>query len=192
MGKHRHALSRADVVGAALRNVMRDGEPGLGVQRVAASLGIRAPSLYNHVASQEELRAAVAIEGWRMLSEALHGALRSDAAKQDPVLAVASAFRKFAKAQPGLYQLMSVARVEHDDAAFRPVADGLFLVFAQAFAPQALSQDQFVHAIRALRAAVHGFVHLEINGQFGMPYDVDLSFEWMVCALKPVVAQTRH
>ena len=30
--------------------------------------------------------------------------------------------------------------------------------------------------IRALRASVHGFVHLELGGGFGLPDDIDDSF----------------
>jgi len=41
------------------------------------------------------------------------------------------------------------------------------------------SPDQ-AHAIRALRAAVHGFVVLERNGQFTMSADVDESFSRLV------------
>jgi hypothetical protein len=33
-----------------------------------------------------------------------------------------------------------------------------------------------VPLIRALRASVHGFVHLELSGGFGLPDDVDDSF----------------
>ena len=37
-----------------------------------------------------------------------------------------------------------------------------------------------VHAIRALRASLHGFVALEAAGGFGMPEDVDESFRRLV------------
>jgi hypothetical protein len=34
-----------------------------------------------------------------------------------------------------------------------------------------------------MRSAVHGFVALESAGGFGIPLDVDDSFEWLVSAL---------
>ena len=34
--------------------------------------------------------------------------------------------------------------------------------------------------MRAVRAAVHGFVVLELGGGFGMPEDVDASFTFLV------------
>jgi hypothetical protein len=40
-----------------------------------------------------------------------------------------------------------------------------------------------IDATRALRAGLHGFITLEALGGFGMPRDVDASFEAMVAAL---------
>ena len=43
------AITRADVVDAAIRVLERGGIEALGTKRVAAELGIRTPSLYHHV-----------------------------------------------------------------------------------------------------------------------------------------------
>ena len=40
-----------------------------------------------------------------------------------------------------------------------------------------LHGDDAVDAIRALRAVLHGFVTLEAQGGFGLPADVDRSFD---------------
>jgi hypothetical protein len=37
--------------------------------------------------------------------------------------------------------------------------------------------------VRAYRSALHGFVSLEVNGGFGLPQDVDESFEALVAVL---------
>ena len=46
-----------------------------------------------------------------------------------------------------------------------------------------LDRREGIHAIRALRSTVHGFAALEIAGGFGIPLDVDKSFDWLVSAL---------
>ena len=46
-----------------------------------------------------------------------------------------------------------------------------------------LRGDDLVHATRVLRACLHGFVSLEERGDFGMPHDVDASFDLLVQAL---------
>jgi len=46
-----------------------------------------------------------------------------------------------------------------------------------------LDRREGIHAIRAMRSAVHGFAALEIAGGFGIPLDVDKSFDWLVSSL---------
>ena len=46
-----------------------------------------------------------------------------------------------------------------------------------------LSGDAAVDATRMFRAAVHGFITLEAAGGFGLPRDVDRSFDQMVAGL---------
>ena len=40
--------------------------------------------------------------------------------------------------------------------------------------------DQTVDAVRAFRSAVHGVVLLELEGGFGLPRDLDASFDVLV------------
>jgi len=44
----------------------------------------------------------------------------------------------------------------------------------------AASDEQTVHATRAVRSALHGFVTLEAAGGFGLPQDVDESYNRLV------------
>jgi AcrR family transcriptional regulator len=53
-------LSRARIHRTALRIVDADGLAGLSMRKLAAELGVRAPSLYGHVASKDDLLHAVA------------------------------------------------------------------------------------------------------------------------------------
>src|SRR6266702_261295 len=53
-------LSRARIHQTALRILDADGLAGLSMRKLAAELGVRAPSLYGHVASKDELLHAVA------------------------------------------------------------------------------------------------------------------------------------
>jgi Tetracyclin repressor-like, C-terminal domain len=43
-----------------------------------------------------------------------------------------------------------------------------------------LDEDETVHATRAVRSALHGFVVLEAAGGFGLPQDVDESYARLV------------
>ena len=51
-----------------------------------------------------------------------------------------------------------------------------------------LPEERAVDAIRAVRSAIHGFVSLELMGGFGLPDDVDHSFEVLVRLLVAGIA----
>ena len=51
-----------------------------------------------------------------------------------------------------------------------------------------LDGDDAIDAIRAYRAALHGFVSLEANHGFAFPDDVDRSFDRLVRALVRAVS----
>lgn len=63
------SLSTASVVDGAMRVVDSEGPGALGFNRVARELGIKPPSLYNHVADAGDLRRRVAIRGWERYAE---------------------------------------------------------------------------------------------------------------------------
>jgi hypothetical protein len=98
------------------------------------------------------------------------------------VLAMAQAHREFLKAHPGLAEATVAAPPKKDrvwiEATERVVNTCLLIL--QAYG---LGHDDALHALRGIRSAVHGFATLERNGGFGLPLDVDQSFEWMVAAL---------
>jgi hypothetical protein len=52
-----------------------------------------------------------------------------------------------------------------------------------------LRDDDAVDATRALRSGLHGFVSLESSGGFGLPVDVDRSFERLVGGLLAALSQ---
>jgi len=180
MGRKRGvALGREDVIQAAIACVDAEGPGALGIKRVAQALAIQPPSLYHHVSNNEELVRLVTIEGWRQLGNAL--ADRPQAATpRAGIEALAWTFRRFVTEHPGWYQVMSETRLPQDDADFIPVATRIMQDFAEALAPFGISGSAVVHTVRMLRASIHGFVLLELSGQFGMPYAADESFQWMV------------
>lgn len=165
------ALTRQDVLDAGLDVVETQGASALGTAAVAGVLGIRPPSIYHHFAGNEALAYAVAVEGWRRLVASL------PAPGPDLTLrALAHAYRQFALDHPALYRLMT-------STPFDPADPALLAVWAraaQALAALDLEPREALHALRGLRAALHGFVHLELAGQVRLGVPADESFEWLV------------
>lgn len=177
----RAGLSTAAVVDAALAVVDEHGLDALTLASVASRTGVAAPSLYKHVrnrdALQQKLSAVATAEMADALSAAAAGRARADALR-----AVAAAYREYALDHPGRYP--ATQRVPDSTDPFHVAAGerAVHAVYA-VLRGYDIDGDDAVDATRMLRSALHGFVSLEISGGFGMPQDIDRSFDRLVTSL---------
>ncbi len=175
----RAGLTSAKVIAAAVR--LADEDPGpLTLKQVAARLGVREPSLYQHVAGLEGLRRGVARHAKRELAAVLTAAAVGRAG-DEAVGAMAQALRTWAHAHPGQYRAAERAPAAGDGDDERASAQAVAVV-AQVLAGYGLAGDHLVDAVRFLRAALHGFIRLEASGGFGMSRPAGASFEQLVAA----------
>ena len=143
--------------------------------RLAERLGVRAPSLYNHVNGRTELLRLLMLRGLGGLGDAI-AAAAAGLAGEDALRATAHAYRAYALANPGCYEAMLAAPDDGDREAGEAAARLLALLGAILRAWQ-LDEQQTIDAIRVLRSALHGFVALERGGGFALARDLDVSFE---------------
>jgi AcrR family transcriptional regulator len=171
----RPGLNRGKIVRAAaeLLDAASGGEVTLA--QVAARLGVRTPSLYNHIAGQEELRRGLALLGMRELGERI-GRAAIGKSSDEAILAIAHAYRAFARERPGLY-LATLRAPEPDDLELLAATGEILDVLRLILEPYGLSDEDEVHVMRALRSLAHGFVSLELAGGFGIPVNLDESFQ---------------
>lgn len=173
-------LSQHDVVQAAIYCLEKEGEKSLGVNRIARELGIKPPSVYNHVKGNTELYRLVAIEGNRLLGQHFQKHLPQGKNVQEQLFEMAIAFRGFIHQHPHLYLVMTNTVLEQDDPDFVTVQKETIGVFLKVLSPLKLDETEQIHFVRALRAAVHGFSILEVKKQFGMPFEIEESFKYLV------------
>jgi AcrR family transcriptional regulator len=177
MGRKR-GLSGEDVMVAARALADERGINAMSLTSVAERLDIATPSLYNHVGGLAELRRLLALEGARELDQRI-AATTAQHRGTDALRSVAVAYRAFAKEHPGLYEALLPAPGPDDDelasAMAQPVARLAGVLHAMG-----ADQSQAVHLIRALRSTLHGFVTLERDSGFGLPVNVDESFDTAV------------
>lgn len=180
----RAGLSREGVTALALRVVDGGGTQGfadLTLAKVAAAAGVATPSLYKHVGSLADLRRAVALVAVNDLTRATAAATIGRSGP-DALSALAWAVRDFAREHPGRYaaiQLSPDLGAADDDPLSLAGAETIAVIVA-VLRGFDLPEARTVDAIRAVRSAVHGFVSLELLGGFGLPDDVDHSFEVLV------------
>lgn len=185
----RAGLSREIVTVEAAILADHVGYDALTLTALAQHLGVAVPSLYKHVAGLEDLRRGVALLALRELGEALAAGLAARDGRTDrsrrrtPLEALADAYRSFAKAHPGRYAATLRAVGSHDMEPAAVAATVLATVL-DVLGAMGLQGDETIHAARALRATLHGFVSLEQAGGFGLPQDVEASFAWAVGRLE--------
>ena len=178
----RRRLDRRQVVEAAIAVAEAEGPDAVGVNRVARALGIKPPSLYNHVANGDDLAWAVVVEANRRLLARLRAVPGGGADPEGRLLALALATRAWAVENRALYTIMAQTPAHNDDPEFAETMGESLGIFGGPLAAVGVSGDLAIHAIRALRAVIHGFLLLESGGQFRLPQGVDDSFRWMVVA----------
>lgn len=177
----RPAVTRDRVVDAAAAIADGDGYDAVSLAAVASALGVRSPSLYHHVDGLEGLRRALRLRALERLGDALRRAAVGRAGSA-ALSAVAHAQRRFAAEHPGLYATL-LRSTEGEDEELRRSGRELVEVIVAVVRGYGHEGDDAVHAVRALRAAVHGFVSLEAAGGFGLPLATDASFERLVALL---------
>ncbi|HEY9899098.1 MAG TPA: WHG domain-containing protein [Pantanalinema sp.] len=170
----RAGLDEAVVVRAAVELVDAEGLEGLNLSRLAERLGVRPPSLYKHVAGLDAVQRGIALEGIRAIARRMtHAAVGK--AGDDAMLAIAEAYRVYAKEHPGLYAATLRAPAS-EDREWIEASEEVLGIILRVLVPYGLDETGALHAIRGLRSLVHGFASLESSGGFGMPLDIDESF----------------
>jgi len=155
----RAGLDKATIVEAAAKLVDEEGIEQLSLGRLAESLGVRTPSLYNHVAGLPGLKHDLALY---CLRDVLNHLLRATIGKSraEAIFAFANAYRAYARETPGRYAL-TLQAPDLWDRELQAIAQQIIEVALAILAPYKLSEQEAIHAIRGLRSIVHGFISLD-------------------------------
>jgi AcrR family transcriptional regulator len=171
-------LDSEQVLRAAAALVDEEGWEQLSLSRLAERLNIRTPSLYNHVSSLEGLRRDLGLLAAReMLARMAQAAQGKSSA--DAIYSIANAYRAYAKEHPGLYAA-TLRAPDPEDVEFQAVARETLDLMVGALKPFNIAGSMALHVVRALRSLAHGFVSLELLGGFGLPLDLDWSYQAML------------
>jgi AcrR family transcriptional regulator len=177
----RAGLSRAVVVAEAARLADEVGLDRLTMAALAERLGVRLPSLYKHVDGLAAVRRDIALLAIGELTSRL-GRAAVGRAGGDALPAMAAAYRDYARAHPGRYAA-TLRAPGAEDIELAAASEDLLRIVFDVLAGYRLAGADAIDATRALRSALHGFVALEAAGGFGLPQDVDRSFDRMVAGL---------
>jgi AcrR family transcriptional regulator len=175
---YRAGLDKATVVETAAKLVDEEGIERLTLGRLAERLGVRTPSLYNHVEGLAGLKQELALYFLRdLVNRLIEVSIGKSGA--EAILAFADAYRDYARLYPGRYSL-TLQAPDPTDQELQVIAQKTMNIVRAVLAPYHLNEEEAIHAIRGFRSIVHGFISLEAAGGFGLPIDQDASFRWLI------------
>lgn len=149
---------RAAEIARQARDLLEEeGIDALSMRNIAARLGIRAASLYEHFADKRAVENAIIAAGLYEQGDFIDQALGEDPEFVIPVIFVA--FREYAKAHPQLYRLIMARDLDRD-------APDVFA--AEQWAGHRLRQEvgEFREVSLSFWSFAHGVVDLELNERF--------------------------
>jgi AcrR family transcriptional regulator len=175
----RAGLDSAKVVAAGATLADEVGFTELTMGRLAERVGVRVPSLYKHIAGQDDLNRRIAALALAEAADAI-GAATQGRAGHDALAAAARALRDFVVAHPGRYAAtIGITPAGPGDPIAAAERRGL-APFEAVLRGYDIAPGEMPHALRALRGIFHGFATLQASGGFQWSTDIDESFEWLV------------
>lgn len=157
----RKMVNRQSICDAAMAIVATNGVHSLSMRTLASTLGIKAPSLYDHVKNRDEVVALVQGAGLLDFGKGFEDA---GASVRDKILF----YRQWALANSNLYPVVFQQRLHREllPEGLEEKVLGLVIVAAGGSHVQA----------RAMWAQLHGLVDLELQGR--LPADADMKATW--------------
>jgi AcrR family transcriptional regulator len=167
------------IIETAAQLIEAEGVEQLSLTRLAAILGIKPPSLYRHIANKNALIQAVVGRTYQHLFAAYQTTQAQTAGDPTSQLrAILHAHRAFAHTHPQTYILAFTTTLPQQQAD--ALEQGALPI--QALMSELSGPADSLPALRGALALAHGFVMLELKGQFRRGGDLTAAYEAAVTA----------
>ena len=165
-------LTKDLILAEAVACMESTGQPVVSLHEVARRLGVKTPSLYNHIKNTKELRYEIFQYAIGQFV-ANQRAATANKRKDEAVRAFAEAYHTFATENKGLYRLIMSIPSEEDERA-KEVAIPLLETVVEILTDYGLTEESVAHWQRVFRAILHGFISEEDLGYFYYYKSIDL------------------
>jgi len=184
-----------DAIVAAGREILdSEGLDRLTMDRVAAAVGVRGPSLYKRVRDRGQLIHLIANATATELAELVEAAATTGDPRRD-LRAMVDSLRGFAHAKPAAYGLLFD---RHPDS-WRPDRDLIERAVEPLFRTVAelVGRQHELEAARTVVAWTRGFIEMELSGAFQLGGNIEDAYEFGVERLitaieRPATTQGRN
>ena len=171
-------LTNTLVLTAAVEAVEDKGLDELSMQDLAARLGVKPPSLYNHISGLADVRRQLAKEVLHRIETVIRNSAVGRSG-ENALREMALAYRRFAKENPELYRAFASSR-QPKDPEIEAAIKSLLGVLSQVLESYGLDPEKEIHFIRIFHSGLHGFVALEKAGFCGGDVNADDSFDELI------------
>jgi len=177
----RAKVDKDKIVATAASLINTEGTDALSLNRLASELGIKPPSLYNHINGLPHLLIELSILNTREMAERMTEAVIGKSGP-DALRSLAYAYRNYIKENPGLYlvTLKASNNQQMKSAELTAMESKVVSIVQAVLAPYRLTEEDSLHTIRGFRSIVHGFTTIEIAGGFGLSLSCDKSFDRII------------
>jgi AcrR family transcriptional regulator len=171
----RIGLTHEKVIENAANLANKKGLSYVTISSLAEFLGVKKPSLYNHIKSQEDIYEGIMIYGWKNgvqpIAENLHENNPQKALKK-----YARAFYKYALDNPGIFEAMLWYN-KYKSPELIEASEKIYDFFFAQTDKMNIDRESANHLLRTFRAFLEGFLLLVIHNSFGNPISIEESFE---------------
>lgn len=173
----RKGLNKEKIVDEALAMIQEEGFERFSLHRLAARLGVKTASLYNHIDNIDQIGIALGEHSIRQLRAQMDEATGQITDAPDRLMQIAIAYRDFAHESPELYKIVLNLPALHGKALIRTILDPM----QTALKPFIADEQERIAVLRSFRSMIHGFVSLEALGYFENPSaSIEYSYKNMI------------
>lgn len=158
----------------ARRLAEAEGWDAVTTRRLSTEIEYSQPVLYKHFAGMEQIAAAVAVDGFGELADAIAAARSGADAPGDVLARIAQAYLDFSRDNPALYDAMftRITTLHFADQDSPPELTAGFAELRQAV--RLVADEQDADALtEVLWAALHGLATLTRTGRLRPGHDAD-------------------
>lgn len=172
-------LTQEKILQATRQLAEEIGMSAITFPKLAESLDIKYPSLYNHFKNMTELKLILSETLLEELKQQLLGALVGKSGGE-AVKIYCQTYLDFAFKNEAVYELLINVPHSHSPKLIEKFVE-LNQIVQQILRFYPLSEEMLVHKSRELRSLLHGFISLRFLGYFQrMDVEAPLSYEKMV------------
>ncbi|KZY30823.1 hypothetical protein A3749_05465 [Oleiphilus sp. HI0078] len=170
--QYHHGDLRNKLISISLEMLQENGMPGLSLRKLAERAGVSRSAPYHHFKDKNDLLAAVAEQGFEVLTEQLSSAIsRTDLSMQERLELTIQCYLSFAMENDTQYELMFGRELWRDNPSPRlqRTAKDCFRAYAQLpeqFHQQGLlkADDDPLRLAQVMWSTLHGLIKISHDG----------------------------